>query len=90
MRKKDVIKELRENFGLTANDAGKVYDYFFSAIADRLQKNDKVSLPGIGTLKIVQRSERKCRNPQTGEQMTIPAKNALKFSAASAIKKAIN
>ena len=90
MRKKEVIKELRENFGIKANVAGEVYDYFFNAVTARIQKNGKVALSGIGTLKVVQRAERKGRNPQTGEELTIPARNALKFSAASAIKEAIN
>ena len=90
MRKKEIVKELRENFGMKANVAGEVYDYFFSAITSRIKQNGKVALPGIGTLKVVQRAERKGRNPQTGEEMIIPARNALKFSAASAIKEAIN
>jgi len=90
MRKKDIVKDLREKYGLTAACAKEVYDYFFDTIAAKLKENGKVALPGIGTLKVVQRSERKGRNPITGEEITIPARKALKFTAASAIKKAIN
>jgi DNA-binding protein HU-beta len=51
---------------------------------------DDVTLPGIGKLSIKTRAAREGRNPATGEAITIPAKNAVKFSAAKALKDAIN
>jgi len=44
------------------------------------------TLPGLGKLKLVQRSAREGRNPATGEKIKIPAKKVLKFSVAKAAK----
>lgn len=47
------------------------------------------TLPGLGKLVLVQRKARKGRNPQTGEEIQIPAKVVLKFRIAKAAKDAI-
>jgi DNA-binding protein HU-beta len=44
------------------------------------------TLPGIGKLVVVKRKARKGRNPQTGEEIQIPAKTVLKFRIAKAAK----
>lgn len=49
-----------------------------------------LQLVGFGTFSITQKRERQGRNPQTGEVITIPAKKAVKYNAASAITQAIN
>ncbi|VAX25201.1 hypothetical protein MNBD_NITROSPINAE02-2061 [hydrothermal vent metagenome] len=47
------------------------------------------TLPGLGKLVLVHRKARKGRNPQTGEEIQIPAKEVLKFRIAKAAKDAI-
>jgi DNA-binding protein HU-beta len=47
------------------------------------------TLPGIGKLVVVKRKARMGRNPQTGEPIKIPARQALKFRIAKACKDAV-
>lgn len=47
------------------------------------------SVPGLGKLVVVDRKERKGRNPATGEEITIPAKRALKFRISKEAKDAV-
>jgi DNA-binding protein HU-beta len=47
------------------------------------------TLPGVGKLVLVKRKARMGRNPATGEQIKIPAKNVVKFRVAKAAKDAI-
>lgn len=49
----------------------------------------EVTLPGIGKLKAVAKPARTGRNPATGEEIEIPAKTAVKFTAAKALKDAV-
>lgn len=49
-----------------------------------------LQLVGFGNFTIIQKKERQGRNPQTGEAITISAKKAVKYHAASAITQAIN
>ena len=46
-------------------------------------------MPGIGKLKLANRKARIGRNPQTGEEIKIPAKRVVKFRVAKAAKDAI-
>ncbi len=57
---------------------------------DALKKGDDVTLPGLGKLSVNAKAARKGRNPSTGAEITIPAKNVPKFTAAKALKDAVN
>jgi len=50
------------------------------AIQKALSKGEKVTLVGFGTFKILQRKARRGRNPQTREELQIPAKKVPKFN----------
>ena len=50
---------------------------------------DEFTVPGIGKLVVVDRKARMARNPQTGAQVQVPAKKALKFRIAKAAKDAV-
>ena len=50
---------------------------------------DEFTVPGIGKLMVVDRKARIARNPQTGAEIQVPAKQALKFRIAKAAKDAI-
>jgi DNA-binding protein HU-beta len=47
------------------------------------------TFPGLGKLVIQDRKARMGRNPQTGEEIKIPAKRVLKFRIAKACKDAV-
>ncbi len=55
-----------------------------------MKDGQEVRLPGFGTFKVSKRAERKARNPQTGAEMTLPASRVPKFTAAKALKEALN
>lgn len=59
-------------------------------VRNQLNKGGEVTLPGIGKLSVTQRAARTGRNPQTGKEITIAARKAPKFSAAKALKDAVN
>lgn len=60
----------------------------FETISNTLAKEEKIQLVGFGTFKIRERAERTGRNPQTGEQMTIPASKSPAFKLGKELKEA--
>ena len=54
------------------------------------RKGEKIQLVGFGTFEVSERAARTGRNPQTGEEMTIPASKAPKFKAGKALKDLMN
>jgi DNA-binding protein HU-beta len=59
-------------------------------IFDVLSAGEDVRWKGLGSFKIRQRKPRKGRNPQTGEELNIPARKAITFSPAKALKQKLN
>jgi DNA-binding protein HU-beta len=51
---------------------------------------DKVQIIGFGTFEVRDRAERKGRNPQTGDKVTIPARKVPFFKSGKTFKKALD
>jgi len=89
MNKGDLVNEVAKVVS-TKKEAAAAVDTFLSAIAQALKKKGAVTLVGFGTFKVDKRKARKGRNPQTGEEIKIKAKNVPKFIAGKALKDAVN
>lgn len=88
MNKGDLVKEVSKVVK-TKNEAQAAVDCVFSTIAKALKKKETVSLVGFGTFRVNKRNARKGRNPQTGEEIKIKAKNVPKFVPGKALKAAV-
>lgn len=89
MNKTDLISQVAESTELSKKDATKAVDAVFEAIASALQSGDKVQLVGFGNFEVRERSARKGRNPQTGEEIEIPASKIPAFKPGKALKDGI-
>lgn len=81
MNKAQLIDAIASEAGLTKADAKKALDGMISAVTGALKKGDRVALVGFGSFSVSKRSARTGRNPQTGKEITIPAKKVVKFKA---------
>ncbi len=70
-------------------DATKAVDSVFDTILDALKNGDKIQLIGFGNFEVRERSARKGRNPQTGEEIEIPASKVPAFKPGKALKDAV-
>lgn len=89
MNKKDIIKKVAENTGMTQKDVTAIVDTFVDAVMDSI-KDGKVSISGFGTFEVVERAARMGRNPKTGMEIEIPASKSPKFKPAKAFKDFVN
>ena len=89
MNKKELISKIAEAAGLKKNDAERALKAFEDAVMEAVKAGDKVTLVGFGTFSVSERKERKGRNPQTGAEITIPAKKSPKFVAGKIFKEAV-
>jgi DNA-binding protein HU-beta len=90
MNKSDLIDAIAGKSGLTKADAGRALDGFIQSVEDALKNGDSVALVGFGTFEVKERAERKGRNPQTGEEITIKAAKIPSFKAGKSLKDAVN
>lgn len=89
MNKFDLIERLRGEMGYSEVEASRIVDALMESMTESLSNGDKISLPGIGTMAVVDRAPRKGRHPQTGEELDIPASRNIKFSPAARLKDAV-
>jgi nucleoid DNA-binding protein len=76
---------------LSERDAQLALDAFTSVTTKALKKGDRLSVSdGFGSFSISKRSARTGRNPQTGKEIQIAAKNVVKFKAGAELSKAVN
>jgi nucleoid DNA-binding protein len=54
-----------------------------------LRTSRQLRIAGWGTFRIVDRAARTTRNPQTGQQMQVPARKAITFRAAQELQQAV-
>ncbi|AJI25836.1 HU family DNA-binding protein (plasmid) [Priestia megaterium] len=89
MNKAELIDAVTTKSELTKQDSRKAVDALFETISNTLAKEEKIQLIGFGTFEVRERAERTGRNPQTGEEMTIPASKVPAFKPGKELKEAI-
>ena len=88
MNKGDLINKVAEVLS-SKKEAQAAVDCALSTITDALAGKETVTLVGFGTFKSTKRKARKGRNPQTGAEIDIPARNVPKFIPGKALKDAV-
>ena len=89
MNKAELINVVAEAAEVSKKDAEAVITATLDAISDALKEGEKVQLVGFGSFEVKTRAERMGRNPQTKEEIPIPASKAPVFKAGKALKDAV-
>lgn len=89
MRKQELIRAVAEATKQNDSVSTQAVNAVFSAIASSLANGDEVTISGFGSFKVVERSARQGRNPQTGEPMTIGARKSPVFRPGTQLKRAV-
>jgi len=90
MNKAELIDAIASGSGLTKADSRRALDAFVGATEVALKGGERVALVGFGTFTVSKREARKGRNPQTGAEIQIAAKNVVKFKAGNDLSKKVN
>jgi DNA-binding protein HU-beta len=89
MNKTELVKAVAEQAEQTQKDAVKAVDALIETISGTLAKKEKIQLIGFGTFEVRDRSARKGRNPQTGEEIEIAASKVPAFKPGKELKEAV-
>lgn len=90
MNKAELIDAIAGKSGLSKADAKKALDAFVETTGEVLKGGDKISLVGFGSFSVSTREARTGRNPQTGKEIKIAAKNVVRFKAGAELSGAVN
>jgi len=90
MTKADIVERVKAKAGFTLKESVEVVEELFELIKDTLERGENIKVSGFGNFEIKEKADRRGRNPQTGEEITIHARKILIFKASAMLKQAIN
>ena len=90
MNKAELITAIAAKTGESKKSVETFISAFTDVVSGSLVKGDKVQLVGFGSFEVRKRAARKGRNPQTKEEIKIPASKAPVFKAGKALKDVVN
>ncbi len=77
--KKDIVRTISEEVGLTQQQTKEIVQKTFDAIIESLVRERRIELRNFGVFEVKPRAARKARNPRTGEQVDVPRKHVVTF-----------
>ncbi len=89
MNKAELVASMAEKSELSKKDAEKALNGLVESVKEALVEGEKVQLVGFGSFEVRERAERKGRNPQTREEIIIPASKVPVFKVGKALKDAV-
>ena len=89
MNKQDLIDFVMTKTQLIKKDSTQAVDAVFEGIISGLKTDQEARFVGFGSFTVVHSAARKGRNPRTGIEIDIPAKNRASFKAGKEFKEAV-
>ncbi|PCJ49176.1 MAG: integration host factor subunit alpha [Gammaproteobacteria bacterium] len=86
LTKAALAERLFEELGLNKREAKEIIEVFFEEIRQALESNEQVKLSGFGNFDLRIKKERPGRNPKTGEEIPISARQVVTFRPGQKLK----
>lgn len=86
---KQIAADLADQHELSKKDMEAILSDLQVLCVKNLKKGNRVRFPELGILQVKQMKARKGRNPQTGEEIKIPARKKVGFTVAKKLKEEV-
>ena len=90
MTKADLVSVIRERTEFSGKEATELVDELLEVIKETLEAEEEVKIAGFGKFEVKRKAERRGRNPQTGEEITIDGRKILSFKPSGILKGRLN
>ncbi len=88
--KAHIVENLFAKNLFTKGESAQIIETLFELIKQSLQDGDNVLISGFGKFSVRDKHQRRGRNPQTGEQITLPPKHVVTFRLSNILRDNIN
>ncbi|HEY6395511.1 MAG TPA: HU family DNA-binding protein [Candidatus Binataceae bacterium] len=89
MTQSQLTAHLADKLGISKKQAKSALEELTNLIVRELKKEGSLRLAGLGIFRKRKSKARMGRNPATGQEIKIPARTRLRFTAAKALKDAV-
>ncbi len=90
LTKLDIVEKIHTELGFQKKESVELIESVFSLMKDTLASGETIKISGFGSFVVKQKADRRGRNPQTGETITIGSRRILTYKVSSKLKQAIN
>jgi integration host factor subunit alpha len=90
MTKADLIENLYLKTGFSKKESAEIVETVFELIKTTLEQGEKIKIAGFGNFVVKEKSTRRGRNPQTGDEIEITSRRILTFKPSQVLKSSIN
>lgn len=90
MTKADIFDKVQVGVGMTRKESAEMVEAVFSIMKSTLETGENLKISGFGSFIVKKKADRRGRNPQTGESITIEARRILTFKPSGVLRDALN
>jgi len=90
LTKADIVEALQSKLGLPKNQSTDVVESLIEIIKSTLAGGDDVLVSGFGKFCVNEKSERRGRNPATGDDLLLDERNVVTFKCSGKLRESIN
>jgi len=90
MTKADLVEKIQTATGFTKKESADMLETVLNIMKTTLESGEKLKISGFGNFEVKKKADRRGRNPQTGETITIAARRILSFKPSTLLRNSIN
>ena len=90
LTKNVIVERLQSELGFSRNNAGEITESLIEIVKSSLGSGEDVLISGFGKFCVKDKSERKGRNPATGEDAILPARRVVTFKCSGKLRDKLN
>ncbi|ABB33271.2 LOW QUALITY PROTEIN: integration host factor, alpha subunit [Geobacter metallireducens GS-15] len=90
MTKEEIAELVSTKGAIQRREADEMVEVLLEQIKKTLEREDRIKITGFGNFEVKRKADRRGRNPQTGEALTIQSRRVLTFKPSAVLKNSIN
>jgi integration host factor subunit alpha len=90
LTKIDLVEKICSQLEFSKKASVEVIESVLSILKSTLESGEDVNISGFGKFKVMQKKDRKGRNPATGETITLKARKIVNFKPSAVLRKSVN
>ena len=90
LTKAHIVENLFGQNLFTKGESVKIIENLFELMKESLEKGDDVLISGFGKFCVREKNQRRGRNPQSGEQITLPSRKVVTFKCSGVLREKVN
>jgi integration host factor subunit alpha len=90
LTKAHIVEKLFAHNIFTKGESAHIIETLFEIVKQTLEEGDDVLISGFGKFTVNEKNQRRGRNPQTGEPLTLPPRRVVTFKCSGILREKIN